>query len=71
MLTLIPILYHLMKADLTNGEIMDELTEIVDNGRSEYFDLTDRQIESITKIFYNDQLFESALVTARNYTKCI
>lgn len=54
----------MLKQGYSQAEIFAELTEIVDNARSDIFDLTDNDIVSISDVFYNDDRFDRAFKTA-------
>lgn len=60
MLKTLQILKYLKSQGLSQNEIFAEFTEIVDNGRSEYFELSDNDIVSISNVFYNESKFEAA-----------
>ena len=60
MIKLIQIIGYLRKQGLSDNEIHAEVVEIVDNGRSEYFELSDRDIIRITDVFHNEKKYEAA-----------
>jgi len=64
MIKMIQILKWMKKKNLSFDKIMEELTEIVDNGKSQYFELSDVDINRISDIFQDDSKFESALHAA-------
>ena len=61
MLKMLQILRYMKDNGMTLDQIMAELTEIIDNGQSEYFELSAYDIERISRVFHNDELFDSAL----------
>lgn len=65
MLKLIQIIRYLKTVQKMNhNEIYAEVLDIVDNGHSEFFDLTDIDIVRISDVFYNETLFDTAFKTA-------
>lgn len=65
MIKLIQIIRYLKKEQKMNhNEIYAELIDIVDNGRSDYFQLSDNDIVSISDVFYDESRFESAFKVA-------
>lgn len=63
MLKIIQILSYFKNNNMKLSEALDEINEIIDNGRSQYFELTDLDIQRISDVFYNESLFESAVAT--------
>ena len=66
MLKMLQIIRYLKAQGLSLDQIMSELTEIVDNGRSDYFELSDADVIRITDVFHNDELFDSAMKVGLN-----
>lgn len=64
MLKVMQMLVYMMQRNYSDDMILDELHEIVDNGRSSMFQLSDSDMASITKVFYDDDLFNSAWISA-------
>jgi hypothetical protein len=64
MLKVMQILVHMMQRNYSDDMILDELHEIVDNGRSNMFVLSDKDIAGITAVFYDDDKFNSAWISA-------
>jgi len=58
---LLQILRYFKSVHMPLCEVMEQINEIVDNNRSEYFMLNDLDIELITEKFYDDEVFESIL----------
>ena len=61
MIKMIQVLKHLKSQGLDLDQVMTELHEIMDNGNSQYFELTDDEIQRISKVYHNERLFDSAL----------
>ncbi len=61
MIKLIQILKYYKNYEYSLSEVMDELTELMDNEQSEHFTLDSEEINSIRTIFENDSKFDSAL----------
>ena len=54
---------YLKNTGYSVNQIIDELTELVDNGCNDKFDLTANEINSISKIFNDNDKFEAVLVS--------
>jgi hypothetical protein len=64
MIKTMQVLKWMISQNLSMSDIMAEFTEIVDNGRSQYFELSDSDICSIQKIYFDESKFESACQVA-------
>lgn len=60
MLKLIQIIRYMTKQGKTLDEILAELTEIIDNGNSQYFELSGQDINGIAVAFQDDDKFDAA-----------
>lgn len=64
MIKTLQIINYMLSQGCAKVEIIEHIAEIVDNGYSDKFDLSENDIVSITRIFEDDMKFESALRTA-------
>lgn len=64
MLKLMQILKWMKMQGMSLNQVLDELHDIVDNNTSQYFELTDSDVLKISKIFYDEKKFDSALKVA-------
>lgn len=64
MIKLMQILKWMKNKGFKLDKVMEELTEIIDNEQSQYFQLSPSDIQSISKVFHDDAKFESALQAA-------
>ena len=61
MLKTIQIIKWMTAQGFNQGEILDEFQEIVNNERSEYFELTEFDIKQIREVYENEDRFDRAV----------
>jgi hypothetical protein len=65
MLKTIQIIKYMLANGFSKARILEEFCEIVDNGQSELFELSENDIVRITRVFESDDKFNSAWVSAQ------
>lgn len=61
MIKLMQILNYLKAQGKDLNTVMAELVEIVDNGRSEYFELSENDCHRISLIYFDEEKFNSVM----------